>query len=450
MNSNNQKYTGKKRSFPDDQSEEDFKKNEERNKFNENFDRRIYQNQSPVISYNQTCKRYDNKEQKLNQNNNFYKQSYQNTSSNYRNDDNYSVSPSRSPSIKERGLNHPNTGYSDDNNENYREKKYSKIDTIRNQPNNYNHSFQNVSRQKYRDDNQTKDSREFRDKDYSKNKKEIFNQQRIGLQSNQDYNNLIPNNYNSNISFEKNNKYQGKNSNRFNLNYYHTTNNDHFHGRNQASNSERKYYNFEKNGNNNKKSSQQGIKTHDERERKEIYENNMQHSFNRSKNYSDSDSFSNLQNNKFKQNERSFDKNISKTTKRNNNNSSSFSRSISRSRNRNNSLSKSRYESGSKEKHKDRSSSSRKNIKKKDRSKSFEEKINNENIKEENNKIVNLNIKNSIVDVKMKRFNFLMCLPKHYYRFIEKDYSNLYRDVTNLYIFFSLLNILLLSHICLF
>lgn len=430
MNSNNQKYTGKKRSFPDDQSEEDFKKSEDRKRFNENFERRIYQNQSQAISYNQTSKRYDNKEQKLVQNNNFYKQSYQNAS-NTRNDDNYSVSPSRSPSLKEGVLNHPSTGYSDDNNENFREKKYSKNDTLRIQhPNNHNHGSQNVSSKQYRNDNPMKDSREFRDKDYSKNKKEPINQQRIRLQSNQDYDNMIRNNYGLNTSFEKSNKYQGKSSTRFDLNYNHTTDNDHFQGRNQASNSDRKYYKDEKNGNYYKKSGQYGIKSHDERERKDIYKSNMQNTYNRNKNYSDSDSFSNIQNNRFKQNERSFDKNILKASQRTNNNSSSLSRSISRSKNRNNSLSKSRYESGSKEKQKERSSScSRKNIKKNERSKSFDEKINNENIKEENNKNVNVNIKNSIGDVKMKRFNFLMCLPKHYYRFIEKDYSNLYRDV---------------------
>lgn len=48
---------------------------------------------------------------------------------------------------------------------------------------------------------------------------------------------------------------------------------------------------------------------------------------------------------------------------------------------------------------------------------------------------VNVSVDNKIngEEVKMKKFNFLMCLPKNYYRFIEKDFVNLSRDVNKFF-----------------
>lgn len=103
------------------------------------------------------------------------------------------------------------------------------------------------------------------------------------------------------------------------------------------------------------------------------------------------------------------------------------SRSISESSN--NSLSRSRYDSHSKDyiaPRSKRNSRDRNNALKRTERKGSSldrNQINTKNIEEnEDNKI-------NEQDVKMKRFNFLMCLPKNYYRFIEKDYGNLYRDV---------------------
>ncbi len=105
MSTNKQKFTGKKRNHPEDISEIDSDKIEEiRNKYNENYQRRNCQNQSLNLDQNQPSKLYENiKDQKIiKNNNNYYKKSvYQNASLKSKHEDNYSVSPSRSPSIKE-------------------------------------------------------------------------------------------------------------------------------------------------------------------------------------------------------------------------------------------------------------------------------------------------------------------------------------------------------------
>lgn len=109
MSTNKQAFTGKKRSHPEDISENDYNKSEEiRNKYNQNYNRRSYQNQSLNITQNQPSKRYENiKDQKgIQNNNNFYKKSgYQNATVKAKQDDNYTVSPSRSPSIRESNYN---------------------------------------------------------------------------------------------------------------------------------------------------------------------------------------------------------------------------------------------------------------------------------------------------------------------------------------------------------
>jgi len=106
------------------------------------------------------------------------------------------------------------------------------------------------------------------------------------------------------------------------------------------------------------------------------------------------------------------------------------SSSISRSKSSHNSLSRSRYEFSGKEYQQIRSRSGSRNrknlIKRRERLNSSNKKSPRNSKKIENDLIID---KNSGEEVKMKRFNFLMCLPKNYYRFIEKDYESLFRDV---------------------
>ena len=239
MSINKQSFTGKKRNHPEDISDNDYLKSEEtRNIYNENHDRRNYPKKSLNLAQNQPTKRYENiEDQKIIQNNNNYykKSNYQNASVKTKPDDNYSVSPSRSPSIRESDY-AISAGLSDDNDvdNSSNKRKYQQ-----NEPESVTIGFssniqyaslkEGVNRhqpqKKDMPENPTKgrDSRNFTDKSFNRDNQQRYSRNYGSIDhyghSRYDYENNQGDDgkyYNRSSNRNKNNEYSPKNINRLN------------------------------------------------------------------------------------------------------------------------------------------------------------------------------------------------------------------------------------------
>lgn len=240
MSTKQQKLTGKKRNNPEEISENDYSKSDEnRARYNENYERRTYQSQSSnSISHGNPSKRYEtnikdqSQKQILNKNVYYKKSNFQNASSKTKPDDNYSVSPSRSPSIREANYIQTTSGYNDkydnlsNNNINYRKSQSGYA------ANNYNDN----NTRNYLNVNRRRDSREFRETNYNRD-----NQMR-----NKSYNNYANNeqqHYGHNRNNYDNIQYGAKNYNKSSNRY---VNNDYSPENSNLSNSARSRSNLNK------------------------------------------------------------------------------------------------------------------------------------------------------------------------------------------------------------